>query len=74
MKENTVEIILLEDNPVDVEMELDALQERNLANKVHVLKDGTATLSYIMSNVDCRPGGLTNSARKYCSSISSFRR
>ena len=56
MKENTIEIILVEDNPADVEMTLDALQERNLANKVHVLRDGASALSYIMDNVDCRPG------------------
>jgi two-component system response regulator len=55
MKE-TVEIILVEDNPADVEMTLDALQERNLANKVHVLRDGAEALAYIMNNVDCRPG------------------
>ena len=56
MKENTFEIILVEDNPADVEMTLAALKERNLANKVHVLKDGAEALSYIMNNVDCRPG------------------
>lgn len=56
MKENTIEIILVEDNPADVEMTLDALKERNLANKVHVLKDGAEALSYIMNNVDCRKG------------------
>ena len=56
MKENTFEIILVEDNPADVEMTLSALKERNLANKVHVLKDGAEALSYIMNNVDCRPG------------------
>ena len=56
MKENTIEIILVEDNPADVEMTLDALQERNLANKVHVLRDGAAALAYILNNVDCRPG------------------
>jgi DNA-binding response OmpR family regulator len=56
MRENTIEIILVEDNPADVEMTLDALKERNLANKVHVLRDGAAALSYIMNNVDCRPG------------------
>jgi two-component system response regulator len=55
MKE-TIEIILVEDNPADVEMTLDALKERNLANKVHVLRDGAEALAYIMDNVDCRPG------------------
>jgi len=53
---NTIEIILVEDNPADVEMTLAALKERNLANKVHVLKDGAKALDYIMNNVDCRPG------------------
>ena len=56
MKENTIEIILVEDNPADVEMTLAALKERNLANKVQVLKDGAEALDYIMNNVDCRPG------------------
>ncbi len=56
MKENTIEIILVEDNPEDVEMMLSSLRERHLANKVHVLRDGAEALSYIMNNVDCRPG------------------
>ena len=56
MKENTIEIILVEDKLADVEMTLDALKERNLANKVHVLRDGAEALSYIMNHVDCRPG------------------
>jgi len=56
MDENMIEIILVEDNPADVEMTLAALKERNLANKVHVLNDGAAALSYIMNSVDCRPG------------------
>ncbi len=54
MKENTIEIVLVEDNPADVEMMLAALKERNLANKVHVLRDGAEALAYIMNNVDCR--------------------
>lgn len=56
MKENTIEIILVEDNPADEEMTLMALKERNLANKVHVLRDGAEALTYILNNVDCRPG------------------
>jgi CheY-like chemotaxis protein len=56
MQENPIEIILVEDNPADVEMTLSALKERNLANKVHVLKDGAEALTYIMNHVDCRPG------------------
>jgi two-component system response regulator len=56
LKENTIEIILVEDNPADEEMTLMALKERNLANKVHVLRDGAEALTYIMNNIDCRPG------------------
>lgn len=54
MQENPIEIILVEDNPADVEMTLAALKEHNLANKVHVLRDGAEALAYIMNNVDCR--------------------
>jgi len=56
MQENTSEIILVEDNPADVEMTLAALKEGNLANKVQVFKDGAEAIAYIMNNVDCRPG------------------
>lgn len=56
MNENTIEIILVEDNPADEEMTLMALKERNLANKVHVLRDGAEALTYILNHVDCRPG------------------
>jgi len=56
MQENTGEIILVEDSPANVEMTLAALKERNLANKVQVLRDGAEALTYIMNNVDCRPG------------------
>jgi CheY-like chemotaxis protein len=56
MQENKIEIILVEDNPTDVEMTLTALKARNLANKVRVLRDGAEALDYIMNHVDCRPG------------------
>ncbi len=39
-----------------MEMTLAALKDHNLANHVYVLKDGAEALSYIMNNVDCRPG------------------
>ncbi len=65
MQENTIEIILVEDNPADVEMTLSALKERNLANKVYVIKDGAEALAYIMNNVDCRPG----QAERHCPKV-----
>lgn len=42
-----LDIILVEDNPADIEMTLDALKENNLANRVKVLKDGQAAVDYI---------------------------
>ncbi len=45
---NTVlDIILVEDNPADIEMTLDALKENNLVNRVKVLKDGQEAVDYI---------------------------
>ena len=56
MNENTVEVILVEDNPADAEMTLAALSEHNFANKVQLLKDGAEAVDYIMNNVDCVAG------------------
>ncbi len=57
-----IEILLVEDNPHDVEMTLRALKKHNLANKVHVVKDGAEALDYIFAtgiyaerNIDDHP-------------------
>ncbi len=47
--ESVVEILLVEDNPHDVEMTLRALKKHNLANKVHVVKDGAEALDYVFA-------------------------
>jgi two-component system response regulator len=44
-----VEILLVEDNPSDVELTLRALKKHNLANKVHVVTDGAEALEYIFA-------------------------
>lgn len=44
-----VEILLVEDNPNDVELDLRALRRHNLANKVHVAKDGAQALDFIFA-------------------------
>ena len=49
MDENAVEILLVEDNPADVELTLRALKRYNLANKVYVVKDGVEALEYIFA-------------------------
>ncbi|MGZ3596619.1 MAG: hypothetical protein ACXWL9_00990 [Syntrophales bacterium] len=40
MPDNLLDIILVGDNPHDIEWTLQALQEYNLANRVKVLTDG----------------------------------
>jgi CheY-like chemotaxis protein len=40
-------ILLVEDDPRDVELTLTALEEYNLANKVVVVRDGTEALDYL---------------------------
>jgi two-component system response regulator len=47
---NEVEILLVEDNPNDVELTLRALKKHNITNKVHVVKDGAEALEYIFAN------------------------
>ena len=39
-----MEILLIEDNPEDVEITLRAFQKHHLANKVHVVRDGEEAL------------------------------
>jgi CheY-like chemotaxis protein len=57
-----VEILLVEDNPNDVELTIRALQKQNLANKVFVVKDGAEALDFIFAtgvyaarNIENRP-------------------
>lgn len=42
-----VEILLVEDTPADAEMTLRALSRKNLANKVHWVKDGEEALEFM---------------------------
>ena len=47
MTKDIVEILLVEDNPNDVELTLHTLQAHNLANRVHVVRDGAEALEFI---------------------------
>lgn len=47
MTENIVEILLAEDNPNDVELTLHTLQRYNLANRIHIVRDGAEALEFI---------------------------
>lgn len=42
-----LEILLVEDNPDDVALTLDALRENNVANKVQVARDGEEALEFL---------------------------
>jgi CheY-like chemotaxis protein len=44
-----VEILLVEDDPNDVELTLKALQKQNLASKVFIVKDGAEALDFIFA-------------------------
>jgi len=52
-KLNKVEILLVEDNPQDVELTLRALKKHHLANSVHVVKDGAEALDYLFARGTC---------------------
>ncbi len=47
MSTNAVEILLVEDNPNDVELTLHALRKHKLANRIHVARDGAEALEFI---------------------------
>jgi len=46
---NAVEILLVEDNPRDVELTMRAFNKHNLANKVQVVRDGAEALDYLFA-------------------------
>lgn len=47
MTNNGVEILLVEDNPNDVRLALDAFEENNIADHVQVVRDGAEALEFI---------------------------
>ena len=42
-----VEILLVEDNPNDLKLTIHALNKNNLANNIHVVRDGVEALEFI---------------------------
>ncbi len=49
MIEKEVEILLVEDNPNDAELTMRALKKQNLANRLHLVKDGAEALDFIFA-------------------------
>jgi len=47
VNKHEVDILLVEDNPDDVELALHALRKENLANSIHVARDGEEALEFL---------------------------
>jgi CheY-like chemotaxis protein len=47
MSQNSIEILLVEDNPDDLELALHALRREKLANHIEVARDGEQALDFI---------------------------
>ena len=47
MNDRPVEILLVEDNPNDVELTLHALKKNNIANRIEIVRDGAEALDFI---------------------------
>jgi two-component system, response regulator len=47
MTQRQIEILLVEDNPDDVELTLHAFRKENLANNIHVARDGEEALEFL---------------------------
>lgn len=52
MNKHEVEILLIEDNPNDVELTLRALKKNGIGNKVHVVNDGARALDFLFCEGD----------------------
>ncbi len=49
MKDRPIEILLVEDNPNDVELALHALKKNNIANRIEVVRDGAEALEFLFA-------------------------
>lgn len=47
MNPKTIEILLVEDNPGDVDLTLEALDEAKICNEVHVAEDGVEAMAFL---------------------------
>jgi len=67
MTEDIVEILLVEDNPNDVELTLHALKTNHLANHVTVVRDGAEALEFIFGTGNSRTATSRTAPRWCCS-------
>ena len=52
MEEQAVEILLVEDNPTDVELTLHVFKKHNFSNRIKVVRDGAEALEFIFGGVE----------------------
>jgi two-component system, response regulator len=50
MTKDAVELLLVEDNPSDEELTLHVLKKYNLANRIHVVRDGAEAIEFLFEN------------------------
>jgi two-component system response regulator len=55
---HTVEILLVEDNPNDLELALRAFAKHNFANSIEVARDGQEALDYLLGGNGREPGEM----------------
>jgi len=63
MDNEPVEILLVEDNPNDVELALHALKKNKVSNRIHVARDGEEALDFIFGK-DLSSGGPSDQRPK----------
>ncbi len=49
MTNNQVEILLVEDNPDEVELTVRGLKKKNIANRIEVVRDGAEALEFVFA-------------------------
>jgi two-component system response regulator len=63
MTDKAVEILLVEDNPSDVELTLHSLRSSNLTNHIEVVRDGAEALDFIFCTGAYAPRYIENGPR-----------
>src|ERR1700676_5345286 len=58
--EHDVELLLVEDNPSDVEFTLHVLKKHHFANRIKVVRDGAEALDFIFGSLSAEPGHPRN--------------
>jgi CheY-like chemotaxis protein/DNA-binding XRE family transcriptional regulator len=59
-RDNSVDILMVEDNPRDVELALAAFKQARMTNRVHVVHDGEAALDFIFCQGQYRQRPVEN--------------